>query len=124
MSEIYRAEVLEHANKPKNFGVLKKPSHQASVFNSFCGDAIDIYIDIKDKKISKVRFRGKGCILSVASASLFTEWIKGKYFSYILKSKPQQVIKKLKLTVSPGRRKCVLLVYEALNKALSSTTLC
>ena len=119
-NDLYRQEILEHYRHPQNFGRLKKPNFQAYKINPLCGDEIDLQISTdKSGRIKDVRFAGSGCALSIASSSLLTESLKGKSFSQLRKLKENQVIKSLSGKISPSRRKCVLLPFEALREILN-----
>src|SRR3989344_7730590 len=113
-SSLYRQEILEHYRNPQNFGTLKQSSFEVSKANELCGDEIKMQVlTDKSKKIKDIRFSGSGCAISIASASLFTEYVKGKSLEDIIKMKPEQIIKLLCITISPARRKCALLAYDA-----------
>jgi len=119
-SQLYRQEILEHYRNPQNFGKLKKSDLKAHKVNELCGDEIALQLRLDSKnKIADVKFTGSGCALSVASASLFTESIKGMSLDRLKKIKPEQVLKALKVPVSTARSKCVLLPYDAIQKILS-----
>ena len=119
MSDIYREELLEHYRHPQNFGKLKKYTYSADKPNPLCGDEISLRVLLdKGRKVRNVKFQGTGCVLSIASASLLTEWMKGKSIRQMQKLKPQQVIKNLNIDVGPARRKCALLIYEAIQEIL------
>lgn len=114
-SQLYRQEILEHYHNPQNFGKLKKSDLKVKKVNELCGDEISLQLRLDSKnKIIDVKFTGSGCALSVASASLFTERIKGMSLNRAKKIAPKQVLKALKVPVSPARSKCVLLPLDAL----------
>jgi nitrogen fixation NifU-like protein len=77
ITELYQSLILEHSRKPRNFGELVC-SHHADGKNPSCGDALTLYLDIQDNIIKDVKFKGEGCAISVSSASLMTQAIKGK----------------------------------------------
>ena len=79
LSELYQELILDHNSKPRNFGTLEQPTHQADGYNPLCGDQLSIGLIIDaDERIQDVRFKGKGCAISKASASLMTVALKGK----------------------------------------------
>ena len=118
--DIYREEILEQYRNPRNFGTLKKPSHSASAFNALCGDSTTLHLRVDAKDIVEdVAFEGSGCALSIASASLFTEWMKGKNIKLVQKTGELQIQKLIKAPITPARLHCVLLPYAALQKALA-----
>jgi nitrogen fixation protein NifU and related proteins len=116
-SEIYNQEILEHYRHPQNYGRLKKARFSAYKINPLCGDEMDLYLAVDKKcRITDARFTGSGCAISIASASLFTENLKGKSLSALKKIKPESAIKNLGIPIGAGRRKCALLPYEALQE--------
>ena len=78
LRELYQEVILDHTRKPRNFGPLETPSEVAHGNNPLCGDVITVYLDVEGDVVRDVRFDGKGCAISTASASLMTEAIKGK----------------------------------------------
>ena len=116
-NDIYREEILEHYRHPLNFGALKKSTHSASAANPLCGDHISLQIRVDSNSIVReVAFDGSGCALSIASASLFTEWMRGKTLRQLQKVRPSQPQKLIKAPISPARLYCALLPYTALRK--------
>lgn len=77
MDDIYREQILEHARYPHNFGTLDHPTISHEEYNPLCGDRVRIDLLIEDGVIADVRFSGKGCAISQASASMLTDEIKG-----------------------------------------------
>jgi len=69
---------MDHNRKPRNFRKLENASQSSNGFNPFCGDSVDIYLEIEKELITDVSFQGSGCAISQASASMMTESIKGK----------------------------------------------
>ncbi len=116
---IYREIILEHWKHPLNYGVIKDADIDISDVNPLCGDKIHITAKLKNEKIEQIAFESEGCSISKASASLFTEEIKGKTCTYIKEMKPSDVLKLLEVELTPTRTKCALLVYTTLSKALT-----
>lgn len=75
--ELYRAVVLEHARTPHNFGRLADASHRAEGNNPLCGDRIMLYLRATGTQLAEVTFDGAGCAISIASASMLTDALKG-----------------------------------------------
>ena len=120
--DLYRQEILEHYRHPQNYGKLKKFSLQAHKPNPLCGDEITLQLLAgKDGRISQAAFTGSGCALSIASASIFTQSLRGKSPSQLRRIKPEQAIRLLGVAVSPARRKCALLPFEALQNILNQS---
>jgi len=77
LDELYREIILDHYRNPRNRGSLDQPSATSEGDNPLCGDEVRVDLDIRDGRIFDVRFAGKGCSISQASASMMTEAIKG-----------------------------------------------
>jgi nitrogen fixation NifU-like protein len=79
LRELYQEVILDHSRHPRHFGVLECHSHMAEGHNPLCGDRIRIFLYVDDTgKIRDVSFEGRGCAISVASASLMTDLLKGR----------------------------------------------
>ena len=78
IDELYQEVILDHSKSPHNFGVLDQYTCTAEGNNPMCGDQLTVYVDVKDDIVSDVSFRARGCAISVASASIMTDIIKGK----------------------------------------------
>ena len=78
LRDLYQEVILDHVKRPRNSGALAGASHRADGDNPLCGDKVAIFLSIEDGRIADVRFQGRGCAISLASASLMTEAIKGK----------------------------------------------
>ncbi|MCX7058978.1 MAG: SUF system NifU family Fe-S cluster assembly protein [Proteobacteria bacterium] len=78
LKDLYRDVILDHNKRPRNFGRLDPPAHSAAGHNPLCGDKLTVYAIMDGDVICDLRFDGTGCAISVASASLMTEAIKGK----------------------------------------------
>jgi nitrogen fixation NifU-like protein len=76
--ELYRDIILEHANNPSRRGSLEKCTHSHVGLNPLCGDEIELQLLVENGVISDIRFRGEGCSISQASASMLTEEVVGK----------------------------------------------
>jgi len=77
LRELYQEVILDHCKRPRNFGELPDANRTAKGHNPLCGDRVDLYLDVEGDKIVDVRFKGAGCAISTASASLMTERVKG-----------------------------------------------
>lgn len=78
MNELYQAVILDHNQRPQNFGKLESATHHAEGYNPLCGDQLTVYLEVQDGVLKEVRFEGSGCAISKASASLMTAGLKGK----------------------------------------------
>ena len=81
LKELYQDIILEHGKSPRNLGKCEGYSHEAKGFNPLCGDKIHVYLKLNnEKKVESLTFEGEGCAISLASASIMTESVKGKSF--------------------------------------------
>jgi nitrogen fixation protein NifU and related proteins len=78
LKELYRDVILDHNKRPRNFGRIEPADTHAEGHNPLCGDRLTVWLRLKDDRIEDIRFEGKGCAISTASASLMTEAVKGK----------------------------------------------
>ena len=117
-SSMYKEHILDLYKNPRNFGKLENPTHQNISFNPLCGDEITIQLEIKNEKIENVKFDAKGCAISIASASMLTDEIKGKTIGEISKFNKEKMLDMLKIPISHVRLKCALLPLESVHKAI------
>ena len=78
LRELYQQVILDHNRKPRNFRPMDDADHHAAGHNPLCGDRITVFMKIEDGVVRDVSFQGAGCAISVASASMMTESLKGK----------------------------------------------
>jgi len=78
LQDLYQETILDHYRKPRNFHEIGNPNRQADGFNPLCGDKLIIYLQIEHGTIQDIGFVGSGCAISIASASMMTEILKGK----------------------------------------------
>ena len=82
LKELYQEIILDHGKNPRNFGKCKNFTSDAKGHNPLCGDKVHIYAELdSDKKILDISFEGEGCAISLASASILTDILKGKDFN-------------------------------------------
>lgn len=114
-ADIFREIILDYYRNPRNYGIIENPDIFRHDSNPLCGDDLEMYINIKDNKVSDVKFIGKGCAISQASASMLTELIMGKDFEYVKKLSKQDILESLGLPeLGPARIKCALLSLKVL----------
>ena len=78
LKDLYQEVIIDHNRSPRNFGKLENPTQVAEGYNPLCGDKLNLYLKTEDDVITDVSFDGSGCAISVASASLMTDSLKGK----------------------------------------------
>ncbi|MEN2974490.1 MAG: Fe-S cluster assembly sulfur transfer protein SufU [Candidatus Caldarchaeales archaeon] len=120
MSSIYEDRILDHWKSPRNFGELQNPDIKVKDWNPLCGDVIEIQLKLNDDGvIEDIRFRGEGCVISQASASILTEYVKGKKIDDVEKMQKEDIIRMLGVPISPARIKCAILSLTTLKLGLS-----
>ena len=79
LKQLYQDIILEHGKSPRNFGKCEKYTHHAKGYNPLCGDQVQVYLKLNEKKkLENLSFEGSGCAISIASTSIMTELVKGK----------------------------------------------
>lgn len=116
--DLYRQKILDHYKRPRNFGRLSDPSKSQLEENPSCGDSIIMDIILENNKVKNIKFSGEGCAISIASASMLTEKVKGMQINEIAKLKTIDIEEMLGLTLSPSRIKCAMLSLNTLKKIL------
>ena len=82
LKELYQDIILEHGKSPRNLGKCEGYNHNAKGYNPLCGDKVHVYLKLDNKKkVEGLSFEGEGCAISLASASIMTELVKGKSFN-------------------------------------------
>jgi nitrogen fixation NifU-like protein len=140
LRELYQEVIIDHSRQPRNFGVLADANHKKEGFNPLCGDRLTLYIVERDGLLEKLQFEGSGCAISVASASLMTEAMKGKtraeveiifndFHQLVTKGHDVEIESRLgKLAVLagvaeyPARVKCASLAWHTLKAAIADDT--
>ena len=114
MDDLYRDYILDHYKNPRNHGDLADATHRYHDTNPLCGDEITMMLLVEDGRIRDVRFIGRGCAISQASASILTEEVKGKTLDEVRVIDREHALSNLGITISPARIKCALLSLKAL----------
>jgi len=78
LSDLYQEVILEHNKNPRNFREIEDATRYADGNNPLCGDALRVYVEMEDERVKDVAFKGSGCAISKASASMMTQVVKGK----------------------------------------------
>lgn len=137
LTELYREVILDHNRHPRNFGRLDPHDAEAKGHNPLCGDQLTITLRRDGDRISDLRFEGNGCAISMASASMMTEAVKGKDRSaagdlaarvhalLTQDQEPGEGLGKLAALSGvrefPARVKCASLCWHTLNAALAQS---
>ena len=113
--DIYREIILDHYRNPRNKGKLPGADVSIHDSNPLCGDEIDIHLKVDEDKIKDVKFEGRGCAISQASASMLTEMVMGKPLTSIRDLSKDDILENIGLTsLGPARIKCALLSLKVL----------
>ena len=90
-SDMYLENILDQYKHPRNFGNLDHATNKHKENNPLCGDEIEIMLIVKNNIVEDIRFNGKGCAISMASASMLTQEIKGKTVEEVKKVSASQL---------------------------------
>lgn len=119
---LYTKKVIEHFQKPHNWGKMKNPDGVGKVGNILCGDVMWLYIKVKkDKKgreiIKDIKFNTYGCVAAIATSSVITDLVKGKLLEDALAFNREEIVKKLG-GLPPIKLHCSVLASDALYEAI------
>lgn len=78
LNKLYKQTILEHNRNPRNYGKPETWTHHAEGLNAICGDQVNVYLTVIDYTIEKINYDGESCAISMASASMMTEFIGGR----------------------------------------------
>lgn len=78
LDELYQSIILDHNKRPRHYGALADPTHEAEGYNPLCGDKVHVYLKIHDKRIEEILFEAASCAICKASASMMTQELEGK----------------------------------------------
>ena len=143
LKELYQEIILDHGKNPRNLRKTENFNKEATGYNPLCGDKVHIYLKLNEnKKVEDISFEGSGCAISMASASIMTDLIRGrkenevkdivKDFLYMIKEKPELSSKNLKddektklmclsgVKQYPMRVKCATLSWHTLTSAIDN----
>lgn len=118
MPALYSETLLDHFRHPRNYGDLPAADISYESFNPLCGDRIRILVKLNDRVVQEARFKGDGCAISTAAASLLTEMIRGANLEELSSLSDRLLISALESDIQPARLQCALLPLEALRAAL------
>ena len=143
LKELYQEIILDHGKNPRNLRRTENFNKEATGYNPLCGDKVHVYLKLNEnKKVEDISFEGSGCAISMASASIMTDLIRGrkenevkdivKDFLYMIKEKPELSSKNLKddektklmclsgVKQYPMRVKCATLSWHTLTSAIDN----
>ena len=117
--DYYREYILDHYRNPRNYGKLNQPDVHSEDVNPLCGDQLGMDIQVEGDHIKEVRFQGRGCAISQASASMLSEMIEGKTVEEVIALGKEDVLEALGIPISPARTKCAFLSLRVLHRGLA-----
>jgi nitrogen fixation NifU-like protein len=139
LDDLYRRVIMDHYQKPRNRGRIEDGAVTVDLNNPTCGDRVSVQMRVQDGTIEEAKFLGEGCSISLASASMMTEAVRGlkveealrlvDLFSEMMQGKdvdfeqfPLEDIEALSgVSKFPARIKCATLAWKALEKGLKSS---
>ncbi len=141
LDELYQEVILDHNKSPRNFREIADANRRSEGYNPLCGDHVTVYVNLADGVIQDISFKGSGCAISKASASMMTTELKGKteaeaqrVFANVHKmltgdidveESDHERLGKLKILSGvckfPARVKCASLAWHTVNAALNGT---
>ncbi|WP_257299508.1 Fe-S cluster assembly sulfur transfer protein SufU [Haloarchaeobius sp. FL176] len=110
-SDMYRQQILDHYKNPRNYGEIEDATFSHVGENPMCGDEIRIDVKLEDDEetIAGAAFRGDGCAISQAAASMFSQELRGKTLDELAEMDRDDIIDMLGVDISPMRVKCAVL---------------
>ena len=138
LDDLYQDIILDHSKNPRNAGYLEGATHSAKENNPLCGDRVSVYLTVQNAEIADIKFEARGCAISVASASMMGQMMKGKSITEAQQLFEQFIglisgsdaagnfeLKELEslsgVKQFPTRIKCATLSWHALQRALDSS---
>jgi nitrogen fixation protein NifU and related proteins len=133
LSALYQEIILDHYRRPRNKGTLEAPDEQVQIRNPLCGDEVELAVKFDGDTVAEVRFTGKGCSISQASASMMTQAVKGKsreeaaalfqqFHKLVHGESAEKSLGELRAMAGvsrfPARMRCALLAWGALHEVL------
>jgi nitrogen fixation NifU-like protein len=117
---LYREEILDHADQSPYRGRLESPDRSAELDNPLCGDRLRLDLKLgPEGRIDRIRFDGHGCVVSQAAASMLAEHVEGREVDEARRFSADDLLRLFGLPLTPARRKCALLAWRAIQKALA-----
>jgi nitrogen fixation protein NifU and related proteins len=136
LETLYRQVIMDHYKNPRNRGVIEGDALTVDMNNPTCGDRIQLQLQVEDGKVKDAKFEGEGCSISMSSASMMTQAIKGKTIEEALEMSKhfsemmlgEELDSELDLgdaealsgvSQFPARIKCATLAWKAMEKGVN-----
>lgn len=120
MDKLYTNELIYSYKNPVHKGTITDTTDHAIANNLSCGDSLTLYFDIKDKMIKDIKYQGDGCVVSMGSAEIMSDYLIGKSLSDLKSMKKDDYLSLLGFELTPARQKCALIFYDAVQNFLKN----
>jgi len=117
---IYKEDLLDHYQNPRNAVALIKYTHRYSALNPMCGDKVEVFVDYENDVIKKVAFVSSGCVLSTAAASKLSLQVENLSKELVEKLDHEYMISLMGMQLGINRMQCILLALRALKAAFEN----
>jgi nitrogen fixation NifU-like protein len=119
MAALYSDIIIDHYRSPRNYGSIESPDVVYEDLNPLCGDRVRIELRLSGGVVEAARFRGDGCAISIASASVLTELITGADISEVSAVSVEDLLQVLNASIKPSRLQCVRLPLSVLHSGIA-----
>lgn len=116
----YKDDIIDHYKNPRNFGEMEAADITINESNSSCGDVVQVQVKMDGNKISEIKWRGVGCAISTAAASMLSEKVEGMSLGEVEKIGEKGIVEMMGGEINAGRMKCATLAYRALLKIIEN----
>ena len=116
--DMYAEELIYNYEHPKNRGEMSGASAQMHEENVSCGDSITVYLKVEDGKVADVKFEGSGCVISMGTSSMLTDFLKGKSLADVEAFGRERLLELISIDPGPVRMHCATLSLRAIRKAV------
>ncbi len=116
--QLYHEYIQDHYQHPRHKGRLDPHDHIIHIINPACGDELTLYVQLHKDHHTTLMFEGKGCIISLATASMVMEYLQNKNIKEIEKISPNDIKALIKIELGPNRLQCALLSFDAIKKLI------
>ncbi|MGC8710415.1 MAG: iron-sulfur cluster assembly scaffold protein [Candidatus Micrarchaeia archaeon] len=118
MDDFYTDEWIYNYEHPHNKGSIANPDAEVHEHNPVCGDDIKVFIKISKGRLTDIKFEGAGCVISMGTASMLTEHMKGKSIDYVEKFGVSDLLKFIGIDPGPSRLHCATISLRAIKEAV------
>lgn len=116
--DIYARNILDHYQRPRNYGVMRDADAVFGELNRSCGDEVKVYVKIKNGILDAVTFEARGCAISIAAISILSDELIGKSIDEVMSMDVADIAPYLGIEISQRRQRCAHLGLRAIQGAL------